>query len=209
MRRRQRPPQPFAVSYVPIAADGSLDQCLTITNNTEVSVMPTLRFRPHNMYGMELPHVTTRGVNGSHAGCAVLPAGGSLRDILRFDGQGSDQVRHVQVELAGAEEIDHPALEHDVTAVMIDLDQKATADPDQFWGIGIVNANPFGVTLRISLVALEEPVRRDQPRQVTEAVTLQEDIDMASESNHVVWLPDDVRGQFHDVVHHLVPPTYA
>jgi hypothetical protein len=32
---------------------------------------------------------------------------------------------------------------------------------------------------------------------------------MASASNHVIWLPEDVRGQFHEVVHHLVPPTYA
>ncbi|KQX75198.1 hypothetical protein ASD10_08400 [Aeromicrobium sp. Root472D3] len=208
VRRRQRTPQPFTVRYVPVATDGSLDQTLTITNNTEVSVQPTLRFTPRSMYGMELPHVTTLGVNGSHLGRALLPAGGTLREVLRFDGQGSRQVRGVDVELVSVEETDHPALENDTRTVMIDLDQKATDDPTDFWGIGLVNPNDFGVTMRVSLLQLEER-DRDNPRQVVDVVTLQQDVDMASQSNHVVWLPEDVRGQFHEVVHCLVPPTFA
>ena len=208
MKRRQPKTQPFTVKYTPIATDGSLDQTLTITNNTEVSVQPTLRFVPRNMYGHELPLVTTQGVNGSHLGRAILPANGTLREVLRFDGQGSDQVRGVDVELSAVEELDLPALEQDTRTVMIDLDQKATDEPAEFWGIGCVNPNPFGVTLRISLVELEDRVK-DRPRQVVDVVTLQEDVDMASVSNHVIWLPEDVRGQFHEVVHHLVPPTYA
>lgn len=208
MRRRQRRTQPFTVKYVPVATDGSLDQTLTITNNTEVSVQPTLRFQVYNAYGSPLPHVTTRGVNGSHVGAAVLPAGGTLREVLRFDGQGADQAQGVAVELAAAEEVDHPALDQDVKSVMIDLDQKATAEPEDFWGIGLVNPNPFLVTMRISLVELED-ARPGRPRQVLDAVTMQEDIDMASMSNHVIWLPEDVRGRFHDVVHHLRMPTYA
>ena len=208
MRRRQRKPQPFTVRYVPVATDGSLDQTLTITNNTEVSVQPTLRFTPRSMYGMELPHVTTVGVNGSHLGRALLPAGGTLREVLRFDGQGSRQVRGVDVELVSVEETDHPALENDTRTVMIDLDQKATDDPADFWGIGVVNPNPFGVTMRISLLRLEDR-DRDNPRQVDDVVTLTDDVDMASQSNHVIWLPEDVRGQFHEVVHCLVPPTFV
>lgn len=209
MRKRRRS-APFDVTYVPVATDGSLDQTLTITNNTETSVLPTLRFRPFNMYGMELPHVTTVGVNGSHLGRALLPAGGSLVDVLRFDGQGADQVRHVQVELAEVEEIDHPSPVLPCRSVMIDLEQKATADSDQFWGVGLVNPNPFGVTMRVSLVRLEdEPSHRDDPRQVESVVTLTDDVDLASESNDVIWLPEDVRGLFHEVVHHLVPPTYV
>lgn len=208
MRRRQRKPPPFTVRYTPVAKDGSLDQTLAITNNTEVSVRPTLRLTARSMYGQELPNVTTVGVNGSHLGHAVLPAGGTLRDVLRFDGQGARQVRGVDIELAAVEEITHPALEQDVKAVMIDLDQKATDEPADFWGIGLVNPNPFGVTMRISLVQVEER-DRDNPRQVVDVVTLQDDIDMASASNHVIWLPDDVRGQFHDVVHCLVPETYV
>ncbi|MCL3818195.1 hypothetical protein [Aeromicrobium wangtongii] len=208
MRRRQRQPPPFTVRYTPIATDGSLDQTLMITNNTEVSVQPTLRLTPRNMYGHELPHVSVVTVNGSHLGRAVLPAGGTLVDVLRFDGQGARQVRGVEVELAAVEEIDYPALEQDVKTVMIDLEQKATDDPADFWGIGVVNPNPFGVTMRISLVQLEER-DRDNPRQVVDVVTLTDDVDMASVSNHVIWLPEEVRGQFHDVVHCLVPETFA
>lgn len=208
MRRRERRSQPFTVRYVPVATDGSLDQTLTITNNTEVSVRPTLRFTPRSMYGMELPHVQTVGVNGSHLGTAILPAGGTLTDVLRFDGQGFRQVRGVDIELGAADEIDHPALEQPLRTVMIDLDQKATDDPADFWGIGLVNPNPFGVTMRVSLLRLEDR-DRDNPRQVDDVVTLTDDVDMASQSNDVIWLPEDVRGQFHEVTHCLVPPTYA
>ena len=144
----------------------------------------------------------TQTVHGSHRGGPLLPAGGSLRDILRFDGQGNRQVRDVRVELAAVEEVDHPALENPTRSVMIDLEQKATDIPEEFWGIGLVNPNPFGVTVRVSLLEFEER-ERDFPRQVVDVVTLQEDVDLASVSNHVIWLPEDVRGQFHEVEHHL------
>ncbi|MCW2770190.1 MAG: hypothetical protein JWR27_1623 [Aeromicrobium sp.] len=208
MRRRPRTPPPFSVSYVPIATDGSLDQMLTIRNNTEVTVLPTLGFTAFDVYGRELPHVVTQGVNGSHVGGPLLPANGVLTDVLRFDGQGAHLVRGVQVELTAVEEIEHPALQEPTKTVMIDMAQAATADPEQFWGIGCVNPNPFGVTLRISLVELEDG-QPGRPRQVDDVVTLQDDVDMASVSNHVIWLPEDVRGQFHEVVHHLRRPIYT
>lgn len=204
MRRRSRPGRPFSIRYVPVSSDGSLDQTLTIQNNTETSVLPTLSFTTHDIWGRELPHVVTRSVHGTDRRGPLLPAGGTLSDILRFDGPGSRDVRGVGVELTAVEEIDHPALEAEVRTVMIDLEQKATDDPAEFWGIGMVNPNPFGVTVRVSLVAIEER-ERDYPRQVVDVVTLQEDVDMASVSNQVIWLPEDVRGQFHAVVHHLRP----
>jgi hypothetical protein len=208
VRRKSRQQRPFSLSYVPVATDGGPDQVLTIENHTDVSVLPTLSFTPISFYGQELPNVVTQTVHGSHRGGPLLPAGGKLRDILRFDGPGHRQVRGVQVELAAVEELDHPALEGDTRSVMIDLDQKATDVPEDFWGIGLVNPNPFGVTMRVSLLQFEER-ERDFPRQVVDVVTLQEDVDLASVSNHVIWLPEDVRGQFHDVEHHLRRPTYT
>ena len=208
MKRRSRTPRPFTVKYVPVAPDGEIDQVLTIQNNTDVSVLPTLKFTPRDVWGRELPHVVTQTVHGSHRGGPLLPAGGMLRDVLRFDGQGNRLVRIVDVELAAVEELDHPALEGPTKTVMIDLEQKATAEPEEFWGIGMVNPNPFGVTMRVSLLELEDR-DRDNPRQVVDVVTLQDDVDMASVSNHVVWLPETVRGQFHAVEHHLRQPNYS
>jgi hypothetical protein len=202
VRRRARANSPFTVRYVPLSTDDSPDQLLTIQNNTEVSVLPTLGFTPRDIWGRELPHVVTQTVHGSHLGGPLLPAGGTLRDILRFDGPGSRDVRAVDVELVAVEEIDHPALEGDIKTVMIDLDQKATGDPDDFWGIGLVNPNPFGVAVRVSLIEFEER-ERDYPRQAVDVFTLQDDVDMPSVSNHVIWLPEEVRGKFHDVEHHL------
>lgn len=208
MRRRSRPSSPFTVRYLPLGAEGSPDQLLTIQNNTDVSVLPTLGFTARDLWGRELPHVATQTVHGSHLGGPLLPAGGTLRDILRFDGPGSRDVRGVDVELVDVEELDHPALEGEVRVVMIDLEQKATDDPAEFWGIGVVNPNTFGVTVRISLVEFEER-ERDHPRQAVDVFTLQDDVDMPSVSNHVIWLPEDVRGQFHAVEHHLRPVNYT
>lgn len=188
------------------AIDDQPDQVLTIENHTEVSIVPTLSFTARDIWGRELPYVVTRTVHGSHRGGPLLTAGGTLRDVLHFEGPGSRDVRGVDVELAAVEEVDHPALEAEVSAVMIDLEQRATADPADFWGIGLTNPNPFGVTVRISLLAFEER-QRDSPRQVADVVTLQEDVEMASNSNEVIWLPEEVRGRFEAVEHHLRPMT--
>ena len=173
-------------------------------NHTDVSLVPTIRYVARDTWGRELPHVITQTVHGSDRGLPLLPAGGSGHDILRFDGPGSQDVRGVDIELVDLSESDHPALEADIRSVMIDLHEKATADPAEFWGIGLVNPNQFGVQVRVVLVAFEEGVG-DRPRQVVDVVTLQDDVDMASASNEVIWLPEDVRGQFEAVDHHLVP----
>ncbi len=173
-------------------------------NHTDVSFLPTFRYVARDIWGRELPHVVTQTVHGSDRGQSLLPASGSGHDILRFDGPGSRDVRVVDIEVVDLVEDDHPALEADIRTVMIDLKQKATADPAEFWGIGLVNPNPFGVQLQVSLMAFEDP-ERDYPRQVVDVVTLEGDVDMASASNDIIWLPEDVRGQFHEVDHHLVP----
>ena len=209
MSPRARRNRPFSVEYVARSKDpDGTDQVLTITNHTEASVMPTLAFTARDIWGRELPQVTTQGVNGSHRGTPLLPANGTLTEILRFDGPGHRDVRIVDVQLSEVEEVDHPQLEADVRVVMIDLEQKAVLDPADFWGIGIANPNPFGVTVRISLVAFEDR-ERDYPRQAVDVVTLQHDVDVASQSHEVIWLPEDVRGRFELIAHHLRPPTYV
>jgi hypothetical protein len=208
VKRKQRAQAPLSFRYVPVAKDGGLDQVLTVENHTEVSMVPTMAFVPYDIYGRELPHVTTTTVHGSDRGTTVVPAGGTGHDVLRFDGMGHHLVRGVQIHLTDLEQHDHPALEGETTAVMIDLDQKATLEPDEFWGIGLVNPNPFGVQLRVALLELEDR-ERDHPRQVADLVILEGDVDLASGSHDVIWLPEDVRGQFHAVDHHLVPQTYT
>lgn len=202
--RKKRSRAPLSFRYAPKATDGGIDQVVTMHNHTDVSLVPTIRYVARDIWGRELPHVVTQTVHGSDRGLPLLPAGGVGHDILRFDGPGGRDVRGVDIELVDLSEDDHPALEEDIRTVMIDLQEKATADPADFWGIGLVNPNPFGVQVRISLVAFEDR-ERDYPRQVVDVVTLQGDVDLASVSNDIIWLPEDVRGQFHDVVHHLVP----
>ncbi len=202
--RKKRGRAPLSFRYAPKSTAGGIDQVVMMHNHTDVSLVPTIHYVARDIWGRELPHVVTQTVHGSDRGLPLLPAGGTGQDILRFDGPGARDVRAVDIELVDLSENDHPALEADIRTVMIDLQEKATADPADFWGIGLVNPNPFGVQVRVSLVAFEDR-ERDYPRQVVDLVTLQGDIDLASASNDIIWLPEDVRGQFHDVVHHLVP----
>ena len=202
--RKKRGRAALSFRYVPAAKNGGIDQVLWVQNHTDVSFVPTLRYVARDIWGRELPHVVTQTVHGSDRGLSLLPAGGTAHDILRFDGPGGRDVRGVDIEVIDLVEDNHPALEADVKTVMIDLQEKATADPAEFWGIGLVNPNPFGVRLRVPLLAFEDR-ERDYPRQVVDVVTLEGDVDMASVSNDIIWLPEDVRGQFQAVDHHLVP----
>ena len=177
-----------------------------MTNHTETAVRPTLAFIPHNMYGMPMPNVEVRTVLGTHLGAALLPGHATVQDILRFDGPSAQDVRAVQIAVTDVEELEHPTLDHGLRAVMVDLDQKATLDPEDFWGVGVANGNPFGVQVRVALVAFEDRVG-DQPRQVEDVVTLEGDVELASESHEVIWLPENVRGMFHHVAWCLVPQT--
>lgn len=192
--------------YIAKPVDGSPDQTLTMTNHTEAAVRPTLAFTPYNMYGTPLPDVEVRTVLGTHLGAALLPGHATVEDILRFDGPGARDVRAVQITIVDAEEIDHPALDEALRAVMVDLDQKATLEPEDFWGVGVANANPFGVQVRVALVAFEDRVG-DHPQQVEDVVTLEGDVEVASQSHEVIWLPDNTRGLFHHVAWCLVPQT--
>lgn len=205
-RRRSREPQPLTIEYVAKSTGDSPDQTLTITNNTETAVRPTLEFTAFNMYGSVMPDIETRTVLGTHLGAALLPGHATVQDILRFDGSAARDVRGVQVRITEVEEVEHPPLDEPMRAVMVDLDQKATLDPEDFWGVGVANANPFGVQVRVALVAFEDKVG-DHPQQVEDVVTLEGDVEVASQSHEVIWLPDNVRGLFHQVAWCLVPQT--
>jgi len=204
--KRSRSPAPLSFEYVAKPGDGSPDQTLTMINNTESAIRPTLAFTAHNMYGSVLPDVEVRTVLGTHLGAALLPGHGTVEDILRFDGPGARDVRGVQISFTDVEEVEHPPVDAGLRAVMVDLDQKATMDPEDFWGVGVANGNPFGVQVRVALVAFEDRVG-DHPRQVEDVVTLEGDVDLASESHEVIWLPENVRGLFHHVSWCLVPQT--
>lgn len=207
-RRRSREPAPLDIQYTAKSTDDSPDQTLTLTNNTETAVRPTLEFAAFNMYGVQMPDIEVRTVLGTHLGAALLPGHATMQDILRFDGPAARDVRGVQVRMVEAEEVEHPTLDENLRAVMVDLDQKATLEPEDFWGVGVANANPFGVQVRVALVAFEDKVG-DSPRQVEDVVTLEGDIELASQSHEVVWLPDNVRGLFHHVAWCLVPQDLA
>ncbi len=205
-KKRSRPQAPLSFEYVAKSVDGSPDQQLTMTNHTEAAVRPTLAFVPYNMYGSALPDVEVRTVLGTHLGAALLPGHAAVEDILRFDGPGARDVRAVQIAIVDVEEVEHPPVDAGLRAVMVDLDQKATIEPEDFWGVGVANGNPFGVQVRVALVAFEDRVG-DHPRQVEDVVTLEGDVDLASASHEVIWLPDNVRGLFHHVAWCLVPQT--
>ena len=88
---------------------------------------------------------------------------------------------------------------------MVDLEERATLDPSEFWGVGLVNRNEVPISVGVTLVEYEDRVG-DAPRQAVDAVTLEGTVDLASQSHEVVWLPEDVRGRFHAVLAHVVVP---
>ena len=204
--RRNRPG--VRVSYSPIGKDGGLDQTVTLQNTTDVGLRPVLRFTAVDSYGREMPNVEVGTVLGIDRGAVVAPPGQNAVDVLHFHGMGARNVRGVNIAVVDVQEAALSEITAPVEALMVDMTQHATLDPEEFWGVGVVNRNEVPVSLKVTLVELEPAGvgGKDAPRQAVDAVTLTEPVELASESHDVVWLPDEVRGQFHAVLAHLDVP---
>ena len=201
---RRKPP--ISVAYVAKSTDPDApDQTITLTNGSEVGLRPILRFVPRDQYGRELPHVEVGTVLGIDRGAVVAPPGTSATDVLHFHGQGARNVRGVEVHVEGMEQVDLDGVVAPAEAVMVDLEERATLDPSEFWGVGLVNRNEVPISVGVTLVEYEDRVG-DAPRQAVDAVTLEGTVDLASQSHEVVWLPEDVRGRFHAVLAPVVVP---
>ena len=203
-------PRPLTVRYEAKATDGGLDQVLTMTNSTDTDLVPVLRFRPLDFYGRELPLVTVTSLQGLTRGQVVVPSNSVTKDVLRFEGPGCRSVRFVDTEVVDLVEIEVAGLDTEPTTVMVDLDKKATANPEDFWGIGVANANDAEMRVRATLVALEpehtEKALRDAPRQALDWVSLEGDVVLGAKDHDVVWLPEDVRGTYHAVLGSIAAP---
>lgn len=204
----KRPRSGVQVAYAPRGTDGGLDQTITLHNRTETGLRATLRFTAIDVYGRQMPDIEVGTVLGMDRGAVVAPPGQSAVDVLHFHGMGARNVRGVEVVVVDAQEVDLAETTAPVEALMVDADQHATLDPDEFWGVGVVNRNQVPVSMKVTLVELEPPGTggKDAPRQAVDAVTLSEPVELASESHDVVWLPEEVRGQFHAVLAHLDVP---
>lgn len=201
---RRKPP--ISVVYTPKSTDPALpDQQLTMRNDSEVALRPVLRFVARDTYGRELPNVEVGTVLGIDRGALVALPGSSAVDVLHFHGQGARQVRGVEVHVDAMEQVDLDGVTHPAEALMVDLEEHATLDPQDFWGVGVVNRNEVPVSIGVTLVEYEDRVG-DAPRQAIDAVTLDGTVDLASQSHEVVWLPEEVRGRFHAVLAHVVVP---
>lgn len=205
-----RKPRPLTVRYEAKSVDGGLDQVLTMTNSTDSDLVPVLRFRPLDFYGRELPLVTVTSLQGLTRGQVVVPSNSVTKDVLRFEGPGCRSVRFVDTEVVELVEIEVAGLDTEPTTVMVDLDKKATANPEDFWGIGVANANDAEMRVRVTLVELEpehtEKALRDAPRQALDWVSLEGDVVLGAKDHDVVWLPEDVRGKYHAVLGSIAAP---
>lgn len=203
-------PRPLTVRYEAKAADGGLDQVLTMTNSTDSDLVPVLRFRPLDFYGRELPLVTVTSLQGLTRGQVVVPSNSVTKDVLRFEGPGCRSVRFVDTEVVDLVEIEVAGLDTEPTTVMVDLNKRATANPEDFWGIGVANANEAEMRVRVTLVELEpehtEKALRDSPRQALDWVSLEGDVVLGAKDHDVVWLPEDVRGKYHAVLGSVAAP---
>jgi hypothetical protein len=201
---RRKPP--VSVSFTSRASDPEQpDQTIELRNGTESGLRPVLRFVAHDFYGRELPNVEVGTVLGIDRGDVIALPGSTAKDVLHFHGQGARNVRGVAVHVEHIEEVDVAGATLPPEAVMVDLEERATLDPADFWGVGLVNRNEVPISVSVTLVEYEERLK-DAPRQAVDAVTLEGVVDLASQSHEVLWLPEEVRGRFHAAFAHLVVP---
>ncbi|WP_040320209.1 hypothetical protein [Aeromicrobium marinum] len=196
---------PLTVTYRAKSESGGLDQVLSFRNDTETALLPTLRFVARDHYGRELPHVVPHSVLGMDRGAVCVPPGSTGIDVLAFTGEGNRSVRGVEAHVVEIMEAEHPPLTQDVTVVMIDLEQRKTYEPADFWGVGLANPNDVEVEMRVVLIQHEPQAPKDDPRQVVDVVEMTETVTVAPQGHQVIWLPEDVRGQYDGVLGAPVP----
>ncbi len=143
-------------SYEGKAAEGFIDQSLSIGNSGGETLAPHLQFIALDRDGRPLPEVRVSTVYGSDRGLVAVPAEGAL-DILTFEPTSKiGLVADVSVTVRRADVVDS------VGALPVDIDPLSAAgdavqNGEPFASIQLRNPNPLPARVRVVLIVYDNP----------------------------------------------------
>ncbi|MEU6238103.1 hypothetical protein [Kitasatospora sp. NPDC047058] len=160
----------LSFSYHALGKQEYIDQTLSIGNDGQASVVPTLTITAVDGSGRELPDVQVTTAYGSDRGSLVIQPGGGY-DVLAFHGADAKNVADVKVTVKELAAADLPESASGVEAQPADAAGKPLTKFDPFDQVILKNPNSTAVSVRIVYLVYDQP-SAGTPQQAIEAVPI-------------------------------------
>lgn len=153
--------------FAPTTGDGHLNQVLTIVNDGDQVLAPTLEFTALDALGRTLPSVRVASVYGSDRGRLVVPPGAST-DVLTFTGMAARAAEDVAVSVRSAEPVDAPAVDVQPVVTPVDDGGRVLDRNSRFTAVSIRNDDSEQMSVRVVYIIWSEPPadQRSQAQRV-------------------------------------------
>jgi hypothetical protein len=181
--------------YTAIGADDEYDQVLTIDNDGLGAVAPKLKITPLDGGGRPIEGLKVTSAFGSTRGTMIIPAYYKDWDILKFEGEGAEDVRDVQVEVEKLEQVDYPDMPEGGVIVERFLNEgKPSKDfDDPFDSVELRNPNEEDETVKLALFAWRKK-QGDAPQQFEWVITNGAPVTVPGGGRKLVELGPDTAG---------------
>ncbi|MGC0319211.1 hypothetical protein [Kitasatospora acidiphila] len=160
----------LSFSYHALGKQEYIDQTLSINNDGQTSVVPTLTITAVDGSGKDLPDVQVTTAYGSDRGSLVIQPGGGY-DVLAFHGADAKQVATVKVTVKELAAADLPASASAVEAKPADAAGQPLTKFDAFDQVILKNPNNTAVSVRIVYLVYDQPPA-GTPQQAIEVVPI-------------------------------------
>lgn len=153
---RPRPAAALSFEFAPTTGDGYMNQVLTIVNEGNRVLAPTLEFTALDAAGRTLPSVRVASVYGSDRGRLVVPPGTSS-DVLTFTGAGARAAEDVAVSVRTAEPVDVPAVNVQPVVTPVADDGRVLDRNSRFTAVSVRNDDSEQMTVRLVYIIWTAP----------------------------------------------------
>lgn len=147
-----------------------MNQVLTIFNDSEHVLAPTLEFTALDASRDPLPTVKVTTVYGSDTGRLLVPPGSGL-DVLVFSGDGFQLAEDVAVSVRTTETVEAPATQVDPVVIPMDESGRILDRGSPFTAVSVRNDNSEPITVRLVYIIWTEP-EGDERQQAERVVPI-------------------------------------
>jgi hypothetical protein len=156
----------LSFQYQRTTGNDTIDQVLSITNDSGQPVVPILRFTPVDGAGQPVAGLTVTTAYGSDRGQVVVGTKGGF-DILAFHGADASQVMDVKVDVTSVTVAKRIVVTRDLTMAFQDASGGAVDKFGSFDKVLLTNPNDFDATVRIVYIVWDQPTDPNEAQQAT------------------------------------------
>ncbi len=165
---RPRPATALRFQFAATTGDGYMNQLLTIYNDSNQMLAPTLEFTALDAARSPLSKVKVTPIYGSDRGQLVVPPGGGV-DVLVFTGEGAQLAEDVAVSVRTTETVKAPAVDVEPVVTPVDESGRVLDRSSQFTAVSVRNDDSEQMSVRLVYIIWTEQAG-DQRQQAERVV---------------------------------------